>query len=129
MRVKRLNSQKEVLINVNKYKINWDSDGASKLEVKFRNLIRPYWYRSIILYQFKIPASLLRIDFFNVNKRLAIEVNGPQHNEFNPHFHRHSRAAYRNSIMRDFSKIRWCEENNIQLLELIEEDLDNFSRE
>ncbi|MDO8610085.1 MAG: hypothetical protein Q7R95_06025 [bacterium] len=127
MRVTRLNSQKTVLLKINKYKIDWENDGNSSLETRFRDLIYPFWKNHIVLFQLIIPSSLLKIDFLNCNKKLAVEINGPQHNSFNKFFHNNSRANYLSSIKRDLIKIKWLEDNNIQLLELQEEDLDNFS--
>ena len=127
MRVKRFNSKKEVLITYKKYLINWENDGASKLEVSFRDFIHPFWKNSIILYQFKIPGSLLRIDFLNVNKRLAVEIDGEQHESFNKHFHANSRNTYLAAIKRDLDKEKWCELNNIKLIRLNVKDLKNLN--
>lgn len=129
MKVSKLNGQltKLVSINVNKYRIDWDKDGSSSLERRFRDLIRPFWKNSIILYQCRIPGSLLRLDFLNVNKRLLVETDGEQHNQYNKHFNRGSRANYLASIKRDLAKEKWCQYNAIQVLHLDKEDLDNFS--
>lgn len=126
MRVKKLNSQTNVLIRPKQYLIDWDIDGASKLEKQFRDLIRPYWCNQIVLFQFRIPGSKLRIDFLNCNKRIAVEINGLQHNRFNKHFHRKSRLVWLESIKRDLQKGEWCQENEIQFLELEKKDLDSF---
>ncbi len=129
MRVSRLNNpNKLVLINVKPYIIDWENDGASKIEIQFKDLIKRYWINDIILYQFRIPASLLRIDFLNVNKKIAIEIDGAQHNKFNKHFHADSKINWLGSIKRDLAKEKWCEQNNIKIHHLIEEDLDNFNR-
>jgi len=127
MRVKKINSSKEVLLNIHKYKIDWEKDGNSSLERQFRDLIYPYWKQSIVLFQCTVPGSLLKLDFLNCNKRLCVEINGPQHGQFNKFFHANSRAKYLEAMRNDFKKQRWLDENNIQLLELIQSDLDNFS--
>ena len=127
MRVKKLNSSKEVLLNIKKYTIDWENDGNSSLEKQFRDLIFPFWKRSIVLFQCTIPGSLLKLDFLNCNKKLAVEINGEQHDKFNKFFHNNSRNNWLASIKRDISKQQWLEQNNIQLLELIQEDLDLFS--
>src|SRR2546426_220282 len=100
MRVTKLNSSKTVLLKVRKYLINWDDDSAfaSKLEVKFKNLIYPYWKNYLVLFQCRIPGSLLRLDFLNCSLKLIVEVMGRQHSEFNKFFHRDSRANYLQSI-------------------------------
>ena len=49
MRVKKMDSEKEVLIKYRDYLIDWNKRGASKLETQFKSLIYPYWQNSIIL--------------------------------------------------------------------------------
>lgn len=127
MRVFDINGRREILLRTNKYLINWSENGASKLETRFKELIFPYWRNQIILEQLRIPGSLLRVDFLNCNKKLAVEINGPQHDKFNPHFHKNSRVNFASSIRRDIKKINWCEKNGITVLELVEDDLDWFS--
>lgn len=126
MRVTKLNSSKEVLLKINKYRLDWRNDGNSSLEIKFRDLIYPFWKHYIVLFQCTVPGSLLKVDFLNCSKRLAVEINGPQHNKYIRHFHR-SRNGYLNSLKRDISKFKWLEDNHIQILELQGEDLDLFS--
>jgi hypothetical protein len=118
---------KLVSINVNKYKIDWEKDGASKIERQFRDLIYPYWKNKIVLFQPLIPGTRLRLDFLNATNRLCVEIDGPQHNEFNKHFHNNSRAKFLASIGRDLKKDDWLRANNIKLVRLDSSDLDNFS--
>lgn len=128
MIVTKWNSTKSVTLSNSRYAIDWDNDGASKLEIKFRDLIYPFWKNYIVLFQARIPGSLYRIDFINVNKRLAVEVDGSQHNEFNAFFYQNSRNHYKEALKKDLAKENWCEENSITLLRLYKEDLDNFSK-
>lgn len=128
MRVGKLNNpNKQVLLKIAQYKIDWENDGNSSLEVRFRELIKPYWFHKIVLFQCTIPGSLLKIDFLNCTNKIAVETNGKQHNNFNKFFHNNSRANYLKGIKNDMSKYNWLEQNNIQLLELEEDDLDSFS--
>lgn len=127
MKVTKLNSSKLVLLNSKKYLIDWNSNGASKIETQFKKLIFPYWKDKIVLEQCRIPGSLLRMDFLCVNNKLLVEINGEQHDSFNKFFHNNSRAEYLASINRDTKKKNWCESNNINVLYLNKEDLDKFS--
>ena len=52
---------KLVTINEWKYKIDWENDGASKIEIKFRNLIFPYWKNSIIFPFFSRVSRINKI--------------------------------------------------------------------
>jgi len=127
MKVTKLSSDKIVTLKTSKYIIDWENDGNSSLEIMFRNLIYPFWKNYIVLFQPRIPGSLLKLDFMNMNKKLAVEIDGEQHGKFNLFFHNKSRANYLSSIKRDLEKEKWCERNNIQLLRLNEEDLQYFS--
>lgn len=127
MRVKKLNSDKEVLLSVKEYLIDWKKDGASKLEIAFRDLIYPAWKHHIVLFQCRIPGSLLRLDFLNCNKRLCVEIDGAQHNKFNKHFHNNNKLNWVSSIKRDWEKEEWLKQNNIKLIHLEEKDLKEFN--
>lgn len=127
MRVLNYISNKEVSLNTKKYAINWEKSGASKLEKQFRDLIYPYWKRSIVLFQCRIPGAKLRLDFLNCNKRLAVEIDGEQHSKFVKFFHNNSLNVWKESMKRDSEKYEWLEKNNIKFVQLVKEDLDNFS--
>jgi hypothetical protein len=130
MKVGKLNNfNAKVILKINKYKIDWENDGDSSLEIKFRDLIYPYWKSHIVLFQCFVPGSKLRLDFLNCTMRLLVEIDGEQHDKFNKHFHRNSKNVWLASMRRDESKERWCEENNIKVVHLVKEDLDNFSLE
>lgn len=70
-----------------------------------------------------IPGSRLRVDLVNLNKRILVEINGVQHDEFNEHFHRNSRLQFLGQITRDSAKKDWAEANNFKLIEILPEDL------
>ena len=65
----------------------------------------------------------MKVDFLNATKKIAIEVNGPQHGNFNKFFHSNSRVKYLDSITRDHQKALWLEQNNYKLIELEQKDV------
>jgi very-short-patch-repair endonuclease len=71
----------------------------------------------------------MKVDILNATKKIAIEVNGPQHNSFNKFFHNNSRMSYLNSIKRDYQKREWLEKNNFKIIELEEQDIKKLSPE
>jgi len=81
-----------------------------------RQLLRVYASYTI-LEEFSIPESRLAIDFFVPNAKIAFEYQGIQHDEFNKHFHGDA-AGFRRQQKRDSEKRRWCELNNIKLVEV-----------
>ena len=70
---------------------------------------------------------MLKVDILNATKRIAVEIQGNQHESFNEFFHDHSRLKYLQSIKRDVKKEKWLELNEFKFLELYESDLKNLS--
>ena len=113
---------------MSKYLIDWDSKSKSNIQFKTKQFLKPYWKNHIVYEEFPVYGTKLKVDFINATKRIAIEVNGTQHNKFNKFFHNNSRAKYLNSIKRDWEKSQWLEKKGFTLIELEESDLDNLSR-
>ncbi len=99
-------------------------DNRSKLHLRARELIKsmfPYdkFYEDVTL-PGSSPArnkSVLYADFFLPLRKLMIEVNGRQHEEYVRFFHG-DKANFKKSIARDKNKLEWCEINNIRLVYL-----------
>lgn len=126
MNVWNFTRKRLVPINVRKYAINWNEESCSKPQTLAKRLLKPYWHYYTVLEEWRIPSSLFRIDFLNINLKIAIEVNPIQHREFNPFFHR-TRTGFYRQLKSDMDKISYLEYNNFQVLELNEEDLERFS--
>ncbi len=101
MKLKRLNSNKEADISIAKYRIKWDEKCRSIFQYDVKQWFRKYWQFHVCLEEFRIPGTLLKVDLVNLNKRILVEINGLQHDEFNKHFHRGSRANFLGQIQRD----------------------------
>jgi very-short-patch-repair endonuclease len=71
----------------------------------------------------------MHVDILNLTKKIAVEVNGPQHKEFNKFFHNNSRANYFNSIKRDWKKTEWLERNGFQLIEIETQEIPKLSED
>jgi len=70
----------------------------------------------------------MKVDLINMTKRIAVEVQGAQHDQFNKFFHNNSRANYLRSITRDYEKRTWLENNKFKILEIVQEDLSSLSK-
>lgn len=70
---------------------------------------------AVILEEFTIPGSRLRIDFYLPTLDLAFEFQGEQHDRFNKFFHG-NRKGFEASLSRDKQKKAWCELNGIKLI-------------
>lgn len=69
--------------------------------------------------------SLMYLDFFIPQRRIAIEVNGAQHKKYVPYFHG-SIENFLKQKKRDLDKKKWCEINNITLVELDDNERDKW---
>ena len=113
--------------NVRKYLINWDGKSRSKLQYKFKQFLYPYWKNHIVYEEFPVYGSMLKVDLLNATKKIAVEIQGNQHESFNKFFHDNSRLKYLQSIKRDVKKVKWLEMNEFKFLELYESDLKTLS--
>lgn len=123
MKLKKLNSNKEVDVNLAKYRIKWDAPCRSEFQYNVKQWFRKYWQNQVCLEEFRIPGTLLKVDLVNLNKRILVEINGAQHDNFNEHFHRGSRANFFSQIQRDSKKRLWAEHNGFLMVEIEPDDL------
>lgn len=90
------------------------SSGQYMLGRLIRNI---YGQSALILEEFPVPDERLWIDFYMPHHGLAFEYQGQQHDEFNRFFHNDKRG-FEKSLARDERKRRWCELNEIILIEV-----------
>lgn len=115
--------------NVSRYLIKWDEKSRSKIQFTTKQFLKPFWFSHVMYEEFPVYGSLLKVDFLNATRRIAVEVNGKQHSEFNKFFHSNSRTEYLKSIKRDCAKAKWLEENNFKLIEIEEDEISLLSRD
>ena len=120
-------SGKLVNKNVRNYEIHWDGKSRSKLQFKFKQFFYPYWKNHIVYEEFPVYGTMLKVDLLNATKKIAVEIQGDQHESFNKFFHDNSRLKYLQSIKRDVKKEKWLETNGFKFLELYENDLRTLS--
>lgn len=126
MRLKNIHG-KLISKNVSKYLINWDKPCKSRPQWKVKQFLKPYWRGSVCYEEFPVYSTLLKVDLLNASYKIAIEVHGNQHENFNKHFHHNSRAAFLASIKRDHNKAMWLELNDFKLYIIYEYEVDNLS--
>ena len=113
--------------NVSRYLIDWDKKSRSKIQFKVKQFLKPFWQNQIVYEEFPVYGTRMRVDILNATKRIAIEVNGAQHSNFNKFFHAGSRQKYLESIKRDVEKAKWLESNNFTLVEIEENEVDSLT--
>ncbi len=114
--------------SVQKYRIDWEAECRSNLQYEVKQFFKPYWYGQICYEEFPVYGTRMKVDLVNMTKRIAVEVQGAQHDSFNKFFHNNSRANYLSSIKRDYDKRVWLENNDFKVLEIFEEDLPSLSK-
>jgi hypothetical protein len=115
--------------SVSKYLINWNKKSRSKVQFKTKKFLEPFWKGHIVYEEFPVYGSRMTVDILNATKKLAVEVQGKQHGEFNKFFHSNSRLKYLEGIKRDIKKAEWLENNGFILLEIEEDEVDSLSLE
>lgn len=121
--------------SVTKYLIDWEGKSLSKFQFEVKQWLKIFWGRHVVFEEFPVFGTKYSLDFFNANRKIAIEVQGEQHTQFckpsksgQSFFHK-NRMDYLNQIKRDQEKLRFCEINNIELIEILWEDKKKFSQD
>lgn len=128
MRLKNIHGRLQTK-NVTKYLIDWRTSSRSKLQTKVKRFFQTYWKNHIVYEEFPVYGTRMKVDFLNATKKIAIEVNGPQHSSYNSFFHKKSRLNYLKSIKRDYQKSQWLELNDYKLIELSTEEVEGLTEE
>lgn len=109
-------------VSISDTKIDWEGDSLSIFQETVKDFFYPFWKNDIVCEEFRIPATRMSIDILNVTKRMAVEVQGAQHSQYNE-FMSGSRAGYLSQLKRDESKRKWCDINQLILIEIHPKDL------
>ena len=109
------------LKNAKKYLINWDKPSRSKFQTRVKQFLQPFWIHDIVFEEFRVVGSRLTLDFYNANKKIAVEVQGAQHTKYVKFFHK-NRFKYCDQLKRDEDKLLFCKTNNIKLAEIYPQD-------
>ena len=122
MRFKTLMGATRTVNKAKKYLIDWDGKSRSKIQYSAKQFLKKYWSNHIVFEEFPVAGTRLSLDFYNANKKVAIEVQGRQHTKYVPFFHGKNKINYINQLRRDQDKLKFCELNDIQLVEIYDGD-------
>ena len=107
------------LKNAKKYLINWDKPSRSKFQTRVKKFLYPFWLHDIVFEEFRVVGSRLTLDFYNANKKVAVE--GEQHTKYVKFFHKNP-FKYSDQLKRDEAKLHFCKSNDIKLAEIYPQD-------
>tara|TARA_B100000287_G_C20218507_1_gene617061 strand:+ start:25 stop:435 length:411 start_codon:yes stop_codon:yes gene_type:complete len=108
--------------NVKKRIIDWEAPSRSKRQREVKKFLKKYWQSHVVFEEFPVAGTRLTIDIYNANKKIAIEVQGAQHTKYNSFFHGGHKNNYLEQLKRDEMKFKFCEINDIQLIEIYDKD-------
>ena len=129
MLLSKLLSTKLIQVPV-KANIIWDKKVASAPQFIVKTFLQPFWKFDQVVEEFYIPGSKLRLDLFNINKKIVVEISpDAYHTRFNKFLHRDNRHKFLAKVKADESKRVWCTRNDIRLIELYDEDIKALSKE
>jgi very-short-patch-repair endonuclease len=111
------------ICRLDKYRVKWNGKSRSKFQEAVKEFLSVFWFTQFVYEEMPVFGTKMKIDFYNANKRIAIEVDGAQHGKFNAFFHQNDRMVYAKHIMRDHEKNDWCELNDITMIRIVPSDL------
>tara|TARA_R110002020_G_scaffold50752_1_gene143427 strand:+ start:730 stop:1137 length:408 start_codon:yes stop_codon:yes gene_type:complete len=109
------------LKNAKKYLIDWNKPSRSKFQTKVKSFLFKYWHSDIVFEEFRVVGTRLSLDFYNANKKIAVEVQGAQHTKYVKFFHK-NHFKYSDQLKRDEKKLDFCQSNGIKLAEVYPQD-------
>lgn len=115
--------------NVERYRIDWDKPCRSNIQFVTKQFLKPYWLGHVVYEEFPVYGTRLKVDIINLTRKIAVEIQGKQHHEFNKHFHKNRPYEFRQSMKRDVQKCEWLELNGFLLLEVLEDEIELLSEE
>ena len=127
MRFKTLTGAERTVKKARSYLIDWDGQSRSKIQFQAKQFLKKHWSNHIVFEEFPVAGTKLSLDFYNANKKIAVEVQGKQHTKYVPFFHGSNKINYLNQLKRDRDKLKFCDINNIQLVEIYDGDKLNKS--
>ena len=109
--------------NAKKRIIDWSAPSKSKRQREVKKFLKKYWQNNVVFEEFPVAGTRLSIDFYNANKKIAVEVQGSQHTKYNSFFHGGHKNNYLEQLKRDEMKFKFCELNDICLIEIYDNDI------
>ena len=123
MKFKTLNGKERLLRNAKKYIINWEAKSKSNIQWRVKQFLSSYWKYDVVFEEMRVVGTRLSLDIYNANKKIAVEVQGKQHQTYNPYFHDNNRSKWVSQLRRDDLKLQFCLTNGIKLVEIYETDI------
>jgi hypothetical protein len=122
MKFKTVAGKERLIKNAKNYLIDWDAKSKSNIQWRVKQFLCPYWKRDVVFEELRVVGTRLSLDLYNANRKIAVEVQGRQHQQFNKFFHNNNRHQWLDQLRRDDIKLKFCLTNGIKLVEIYEDD-------
>lgn len=116
-----LSHKKRRCRNIGNHLINWKGESRSKFQFSVKKFLERYWRGDIVFEEMPIVGTKLSLDFYNANKKVAIEVQGIQHTGYVEFFHQ-NKMNFLHQLKRDQMKEKFCKINSITLVTIYPKD-------
>lgn len=113
------------VVGINLSSLRKVSSSKSEVQSQLGRALREAMSGFDIYEEFPCVGTRLKIDFYVPTLGLAVEMDGRQHGEYVPRFHK-SRRGFARSQDNDAHKEEWCRLNGIKLIRVVAEDLDSI---
>lgn len=115
--------------SLNGYAIGYLPDQlCSGPHLKVRELLVQLFPTQLILEEVPIPKTSLKLDFFIPLRKIAVEIDGKQHLEHVPFFHK-TKKDFHHAQSNDKNKESWCELNKIKMVRLRWDEEDKWKEQ
>ena len=121
MKFKTLTGGLKRLPRTKAYLVDWAKKSRSKRQFKTKQFLKEYWKDHVVFEEFPVAGTKMTLDFYNANKKIAVEVQGEQHTKYVPFFHGR-RGNFASQLRRDERKLAFCKLNKIKLVEVYPDD-------
>ena len=121
MNFKTLTGSTKRVPRTKNYLIDWKKSSRSKIQFAAKQFLEPFWKSHVVFEEFPMAGTKMSFDFYNANKKIAVEVQGAQHTKYVPFFHGR-RTNFASQLRRDEKKLQFCKLNSIKLIEIYPED-------
>lgn len=118
-------------INGKSYKLKFNRNPRNKpsgLHIYARCYLKEIYPFDILIEEVYIPKIKIYVDILLPSRKLAIEINGRQHYEYIPFFHK-SKLDWLKAKQRDIKKKITLEENGIVLISLKYDETDQWKQQ
>lgn len=111
-------NNKEYKIDIAKF-ARRKKGNSSKPHRELKDKLKEKYSLDIIVEEFPLPGlkPKLYADFFLPNRNIIYEIDGRQHYEYVPFFHK-NKLAFAKAKARDKRKEDWCYQNDITLIRI-----------